>query len=325
MKPRVLVTRRIAEPAVARLHEEAEVDYRDEDRAIEREDLLSRATSAEGIVSGLSDPMDSALMEASPQLKVIANVAVGYDNIDVEAATNRGIVVTNTPGVLTETTADLAFALLMAAARRVVEGDGYVREGRWDRFQMTLLLGADVYGKTLGIAGFGRIGQAVARRARGFDMTVLYTKRTPLEPAVEAELGSRRVDKATLLEEADFVVLALPLSEETHHYIGREELRAMKRTAILVNIARGAVVDEPALVSALQEGEIAASGLDVFEHEPSVPAELVSMENVVLTPHIASASVETREKMALMAAENCLAVLAGRTPSNPLNPEVLNP
>lgn len=324
MKPRVLVTRRMPEPAMARLRVEAEVDYRDEDRAISREELLSRVAAVEGIVAGLSDPMDAALMEAAPRLKVIANFAVGFDNIDVATATARGIVVTNTPGVLTETTADLAFALLMAGARRLGEGDRYVREGRWDRFQMTLLLGADVYGKTLGVAGFGRIGQAVARRGRGFDMAVLYTKRTPLEPALEAELGARRVDKATLLTEADFVVLALPLTEETHHYIGHEELRAMKPTAILVNIARGAVVDELALVAALQEGEIAGAGLDVFEHEPAVPSELVAMDNVMLTPHIASASVETREKMALMAAENCLAVLAGRKPENPLNPESLN-
>ena len=324
MKPRVLVTRRIPEPALARLREEAEVDYRDEDRAIAREELLSRAAAVEGIVSGLSDPMDEALMEAAPKLKVIANVAVGYDNIDVEATRARGIVATNTPGVLTETTADLAFALLTATARRLVEADRYVRSGRWDRFQMTLLLGADVHGKTLGVAGFGRIGQAVACRGRGFDMTVLYTNRTPLKPAVEAELEARRVDKATLLADADFVVLALPLTDETSHYIGHEELRAMKRTSILVNIARGAVVDELALVGALQAGEIAGAGLDVFEHEPAVPAELTAMDNVVLSPHIASASVETRERMALMAAENCLAVLAGRRSPNPVNPEVIN-
>lgn len=324
MRPRVLVTRRMPDSAIAHLKREAEVDYRDEDKAISRDELLSRVSEVGGIVSGLSDPVDAAVMEAAPGLKVIANFAVGFDNVDVEAATARGIVVTNTPGVLTETTADLAFALLMAAARRIVEADRYVRSGQWDRFQMTLLLGADVHGKTLGVVGLGRIGQAVARRGRGFGMRVLYTKRTALEPALEAELEALRVDKAALLSEADFVVLALPLTDETHHYIGREELRAMKRSAILVNIARGAVVDERALVSALREGEIAGAGLDVFEREPAIPSELVEMNNVVMTPHIASASVETRERMALMAAENCLAVLAGRRPENPVNAEVLS-
>lgn len=322
MKPRVFVTRMISEEGLKLLRAEAEVDYRDEDRVIPNEELLSRVGSAEGIVSGVFDPVDAAVMDAAPNLKVVASCAVGYDNIDVAAATQRGVVVTNTPGVLTETTADLAFALLMASARRVAEGDRYVRAGRWDRFQMMLLLGADVNGKTLGIAGFGRIGQAVARRGLGFGMNIICTKGTPLEPALAEELGARQVDKETLLKESDFLVLTIPLAEETRNYIGPEELRAMKPTAFLVNIARGAVVDEPALVRALQEGAIAGAGLDVYVDEPHVPPELMDMENVVIVPHIGSASVETRDKMARLAAENCLAVLAGRKPPTPVNPEV---
>jgi glyoxylate reductase len=313
----------VSEAGLSLLRAEAEVDYRGEDRVIPHEELLARVGPAVGIVSGVFDPVDSAVMDAAPGLKVIANCAVGYDNIDVAAATHRGIVVTNTPGVLTETTADLAFALMMASARRVAEGDRYVRAGRWDRFQMMLMLGADVYGKTLGIAGCGRIGQAVARRGRGFGMEVLYTKREVLEPALERDLGAHRVDKETLLRESDFVVLTIPLTEETRNYIGAGELRAMKPTAFLINIARGAVVDEPALVEALQEGEIAGAGLDVYVDEPNVPPKLVEMENVVVLPHIGSASVETRDKMALLAAENCLAVLGGRQPPTPVNPEVL--
>lgn len=323
MKPRVFVTRMISEGGLGLLRAGAEVEYRQEDRVIPHEELLARAGSAEGIVSGVFDPVDSAVIEAAPELKVVSNCAVGYDNIDVAAATRRGVVVTNTPGVLTETTADLAFALLLASARRVAEGDRYVRAGRWDRFQMMLLLGADVHGKTLGVAGFGRIGQAVARRAGGFGMRVLYTKREALEPGLEAELGALRVDKETLLSQSDFVVLSLPLTEDTRDYIGAGELRAMKPTAFLVNVARGAVVDERALVEALREGEIAGAGLDVYVDEPHVPAGLMEMDNVVVLPHIGSASVETRDEMARLAAENCLAVLGGRRPPTPVNPEVL--
>lgn len=322
-RPRVFVTRMISEEGLELLRSKAEVEYRDEDRVIPHQELLSRVVQADGVVSGVYDPVDEAVMDVAPALKVIANCAVGYDNIDVRAATHRGIVVTNTPGVLTDTTADLAFALLMDSARRVAEGDRYVRAGRWDRFQMMLLLGADVHGKTLGVAGMGRIGQAVARRAKGFGMRVIYTKRGSLDEAVERELGSRRVDKADLLKESDFLILTVPLTDETRHYIGKEELQAMKPTAFLINIARGAVIDEPALVEALKAGEIAGAGLDVYVDEPHVPQELITMENVVVLPHIGSASVETRDKMARLAAENCLAVLFGQAPPTPVNPEVL--
>lgn len=323
MKPRVFVTRMISEVGIELLKTKTEVEYRDKDRVIPHEELMGRVGSVDGIVAGVYDPVDEAVMEAAPRLKVISNCAVGYDNIDVAAATARGIVVTNTPGVLTETTADLAFGLLLAAARRLAEGDRYVRAGRWNRFQMMLLLGADVHGKTLGVAGLGRIGQAVARRGRGFGMEVIYTKRGPLEPAVEAELQARRVDKANLLRESDFLVLCLPLTEESRNYIGREELKAMKPEAFLVNIARGAVLDERALVEGLRGGEIAGAGLDVYVDEPNVPQELMEMKNVVLLPHIGSASKETRDRMALLAAENCLAVLSGKKPPTPVNPEVL--
>lgn len=322
-RPRVFVTRMISEVGLELLRSKAEVEYRGEDRVIPHDELLMRVGPAEGVVSGVYDPVDSAVMDAAPGLKVVANCAVGYDNVDVRAATERGIVVTNTPGVLTETTADLAFALLMDSARRVAEGDRYVRAGRWDRFQMMLLLGADVHGKTLGIAGMGRIGQAVARRGRGFGMKVIYTKREALDAAIEKELDSRRVDKATLLKESDFLVLTVPLTDETRNYIGLRELRAMKPTAFLINIARGAVIDEPALVEALKAGDIAGAGLDVYVDEPHVPPELIDMENVVILPHLGSASVETRDEMARLAAENCLAVLSGQMPPTPVNPEVL--
>ncbi|MFQ5658283.1 MAG: 2-hydroxyacid dehydrogenase, partial [Candidatus Methylomirabilales bacterium] len=240
----------------------------------------------------------------------------------VKAATQYGVMVTNTPGVLTETTADFAWALLLAAARRVVEGDRFVRAGKWKEWMFLGFLGYDIYGKTLGICGLGRIGTAVARRAQGFNMRILYTQRHRNE-ARERELDATYVDKMTLLRESDFVVLLLPLTSETRHYIGRKELNTMKRTAILVNAARGPIVDEKALVQTLKAGKIAGAGLDVFEREPQVERGLLRLQNVVLAPHIASASLETRTKMACMAAENCVAGVTGNRPPNLVNPEVL--
>jgi glyoxylate reductase len=288
-----------------------------------REVLLEAVREAEGLVTLVTERVDETLLAAAPRLRVVSNVAVGYDNVDVAAATRRGVVVTNTPDVLTETTADLAWALLLAAARRVAEADRFTRAGRWKAWGLELLLGQDVYGRTLGVVGMGRIGRAVARRAGGFRMRVLYTSRTRCEE-VERELGAEWRALDDLLAEADFVTLHTPLTQETRHLIGRERLRRMKPTAVLVNTARGAVVDEQALVEALRERWIWAAGLDVFEQEPLPPdSPLLSLDNVVLAPHIGSASFTTRARMAEMAAENCLAVLSGRRPPNPVNPEAL--
>lgn len=271
----------------------------------------------------LTDTIDGEVLGSNPDLKVVSNVAVGVDNIDVKTATSFGVMVTNTPGVLTETTADFAWALLMATARRLVEGDRFVRAGKWKEWMLMEFLGHDVQGKTLGICGLGRIGGAVARRAQGFKMRLLYTQRHRNE-AAEKELNATYADKMTLLRESDFVVLLLPLTPETHHYIGRKEIKAMKRTAILVNAARGPIVDEKALVEALKARRIAGAGLDVFEREPKVDRGLLGLPNVVLAPHIASASMETRTRMACMAAENCVAAVTGRRPPNLVNPEVLD-
>jgi glyoxylate reductase len=288
-----------------------------------RDVLLAEAESAQGIVSLLTDRMDEELFAGARNLRVVSNVAVGYDNVDVEAATRRGIVVTNTPGVLTEATADFAWALLMAAARRIPEADRYTRSGRWTSWQPTLLLGQDVHGQTIGIVGMGRIGSAVARRALGFGMRVLYHDQFR-QPDRESELGIEYRELEDLLRESDFVSIHTPLAAQTRHLINRERLALMKPTAVLVNTARGPVVDEQALYEALAQGRIAAAGLDVFEVEP-LPADslLLVLDNVVLAPHIASATHATRARMAELAAENCVAVLNGRRPLNPVNPEVL--
>jgi glyoxylate reductase len=287
------------------------------------EALAELLHGCEGAITLVTDPIGAELLDAEPQLKVISNFAVGFDNIDVDAATERGVVVCNTPGVLTETTADLAWALLMAAARRVVEGADYVRAGKWLTWGPTLLMGADVHHATLGVVGFGRIGKEVAKRGRGFEMRILAFDAYPDEEAAQA-LGVTFVDLDTLLAESDFVTLHTTLNEETHHLIGADQLRGMKRTAILINAARGPVVDTEALVEALRGGQIGGAALDVTDPEP-IPADhpLVSMPNVVIVPHIASASVATRNKMAEMAANNLLAALKGERPAHIVNPEVL--
>lgn len=288
-----------------------------------RDVLLAEAEAAQGIVSLLTDRMGQELFSRARSLRVVSNVAVGYDNVDVEAATRRGIVVTNTPGVLTEATADFAWALLMAAARRIPEADRYTRSGRWTSWQPTLLLGQDVHGQTIGIVGMGRIGTAVARRALGFGMRVLYHDQFR-HPDREHELGVEYCELPDLLRESDFVSIHTPLTPETRHLINRERLALMKPTAILVNTGRGPVVDEQALYEALAQRSIAAAGLDVFEVEPLPPDSLLlALDNVVLAPHIASATHATRARMAELAAENCVAVLTGRRPLNPVNPEVL--
>src|SRR5262249_5144530 len=289
-----------------------------------RPDLLARLAGRQGLVALITEIIDEPLLLACPDLRGVANVAVGYNNVDVSAATRHGGGVRNTPDVLTDTTADFAWSLLMAAARRVVESDRYVRDGHWKKWDFSLLWGADIHGKTLGIVGFGRIGRAMAKRARGFDMRVLYQDAVRADPASERELNAGRVDLATLLRESDFVTLHTPLLPETRHLINADSLRAMKKTAYLVNASRGPVVDEAALVQALREGWIAGAALDVFENEPDLTPGLIGLPNVVLTPHIGSASNDTRVKMSTLAVENCLAVLEGRPPLTPVNPEALS-
>jgi glyoxylate reductase len=282
------------------------------------------ARGVEGLITLLTDRVDAPLLESSPSLRAVSNVAVGYDNIDVAACTARRIAVGNTPGVLTETTADFAFALLMGLARRVAEADAYVRAGKWRTWSHTLLLGSDVHGTTLGIAGLGQIGAAMARRARGFGMRVLYLNRHP-RPELEAELGLWRVDKATLLAESDFLSLHVPLTPETRHWLGRAELAAMKPGAMLINTARGGVVDQIALAEALAGGRLGGAALDVTEPEPlPMDSPLLTLPNVLIAPHIASASHATRGRMASMAVDNLLAALDGRRPPNCVNPEVFS-
>jgi glyoxylate reductase len=299
------------------------VDLHEADKPLGRIELIARLKGRQGLICLITDAIDAPLLAACPDLKVVANVAVGFNNIDVAEATKLGIVITNTPDVLTETTADFAWTLLMATARRVVEADRYVREGKFTQWEFMVLLGGDIHGKTLGIIGFGRIGRAMARRARGFDMRVLYQDAVAADPATERELRATRTDTATLLRESDFVTLHTPLLPETQHLINTQSLRTMKKTAYLVNASRGPVVDEAALAQALKEGWIAGAGIDVFEREPEVHPALMGLPNAVLAPHIASASSDTRLKMANLAVDNCLAVLEGKTPPTPVNPEVL--
>ena len=325
--PRIFVTRCIPDSGLKLLRDAFGADAVDvfpHDRVISRDELFAGVKGADALLPILTDPIDGSVMDtAGPQLKVIANYAVGYNNIDVKAATERKIPVTNTPGVLTETTADLTWAILMDTARRISEGERYLRAGKWQSWGPTLLLGSDVYGKTLGIYGMGRIGQAVARRAVGFGMKTVYTSRSRLEPTLERELNARLVDKATLLAESDFISIHCPLLPETRHAFSTAEFKAMKKSACLINTSRGPVVDEAALAAALKAGDIFAAGLDVFEEEPRIHPELLTCENAVLVPHLGSASLETRARMAEIAASNIVARLQGKTPPNCVNPEVL--
>ena len=319
MSKSLLVSNVLPAEALALIPKEISVDYHDSKDVLPRPELIARLRGKDGLICHIVSAIDDEVLAAAPTVKVVANVAVGYNNIDVDAARRRGVVVTNTPDVLTETTADFAWALLMATARRVVEADRFVRSGQWDRWLWDLLWGADVYGKTLGVVGFGRIGRAVARRALGFNMRVMYQDAVPADAAVERDLRASRVELETLLRESDFVSLHTPFLPETRHLMNARTLRLMKRSAILVNAARGPVVDEAALVRALQEGWIAGAGLDVFEEEPKVHPGLVPLTNVVLAPHIASASLDTRVAMATLAVRNCLAVLDGKAPLTPVS------
>jgi glyoxylate reductase len=314
---KVLVTREISEAGLRPL-ENFDVTVLSE-RPPERGELLEAVQGIDGVLSTLTEKIDAEFMNAAGEdLKVVANMAVGYDNVDVPTANERGIVVTNTPDVLDETTADTAFMLLLAAARRLGEGERIVRSGRWEAWGPKMLIGPDVWGKKLGIVGFGRIGQALSRRARGFDMEILYSGRSRREEA-EKEFDARYLELDELLEECDFLSLHTPLTEETTHLIGAGELEKMKPEAVLVNTSRGPVVDESALAEALAEKRIFAAGLDVYENEPEVHPRLLELENVVLAPHIGSASFETRDKMAAMAGEDLRAVLRGEQPRNPVN------
>lgn len=317
----VFVTREIPEAGLAILREHcAVVEVNPEDRVLTHEELMAGVCGRDGVLCLLTDGVDDAVLGAAgPPCRVFANYAVGFDNVDVTAATDCGIWVAHTPGVLTETTADLAWALMMSVARRIVESDRYFRTGQWDGWGPMQFLGQDLYGATLGIVGAGRIGTAVARRGVGFNMALLYTD---VQPNDELDgLGARRVDLQTLLRESDFVSLHVALSDQTHHLIGRDELALMKPTVCLINTSRGPIVDEAAMVRALKSRRIAGAGLDVYEHEPSPAPGLTELENVVCIPHLGSATEGTRSKMAVMAAENLVAGLEGRTPPNCVNPE----
>ena len=328
-KPAVLVCRAVFPDIVGRLREHFEVETNEADVVWSQAELVQRLQGKAGVFITGTQPIDTALLVACPQLRAVCSMAVGYNNVDVPACTAHGVLVSNAPDVLTETTADFGFALMMAAARRIAESEHFLRSGAWTKWGVDAFAGADVHGATLGVLGMGRIGQAIARRgALGFGMKVSYHNRSRLDATIEAELGARWVDKAALLRESDHLVLVVPYSAASHHAIGAAELAQMKPTATLTNIARGGIVDDAALAQALRTKQIAAAGLDVFEGEPSVHPDLLTLPNVVLTPHIASASLPTRRAMADLAVDNLIAALgfgpaAGRPPTA-LNPEVLS-
>ncbi len=322
MAPKIFVTRPLPEQALALLQRHAEVECNA--RAdLTRDELITKAQGRAAIITILDDRVDDGVLANLSGLRIVSNVAVGYDNIDVKAATKRGVLVTNTPGVLDDTTADFTFALILAAARRIVEADNFLRSGRWTRWELLLMAGLDVWGRTLGVIGLGRIGRGVARRARGFGMRVLYSDVTRVPDELERELHVEYVSKEQLLKESDVVTLHVPLGPTTRHYIGETEFALMKPSGILINASRGPVVDQIALIRALEQGRIWGAALDVFENEPKVPAALLALKNVVLTPHIASSSIATRTRMAVIAAENVVSVLQGGRPQHIVNPEVL--
>lgn len=322
MKPKVLVTRKIQDRPLTLLKEHTEVTIHLENRAMTTDEIMANLPGKVGLLAGGGDPISGKVLEAGRDLRIVANNAVGFNNIDLVAATHWKIAATNTPEVLTDTTADLTFALMLGVARRIGEAERFVRAGKWVGWNPDLFLAMDVHGKTLGVIGLGRIGSAVAKRALGFNMEIVYNDIRKIEPGLVDLLRGQFFSLKELLAKSDFVTLHVPLNPETTHLIGREELRTMKRTAFLINASRGPVVDERALVEALQLGIIAGAGLDVFENEPRVSPELLEMENVLLVPHIGSATFATREKMSLVAVNNILAVLRGEIPPNILNPEI---
>ncbi|MCV0440071.1 MAG: D-glycerate dehydrogenase [Hydrogenophaga sp.] len=320
----ILVSRRIFPDVVEHLRQHFDVDHNDGDGVLTPAQLIERLQGKAGVLTTGSERIDGAIVAACPQLRIVANIAVGYNNFDLPALSAAGVLATNTPDVLTETTADFGFALLMATARRVTESEHFLRAGQWNRWALDMFAGAEVHGSTLGILGMGRIGQAIARRgALGFGMKVIYHNRSRLDATTEAECKAGYVDKATLLREADHLILVLPYSAESHHAIGAAEIAQMKPTATLVNIARGGIVDDAALAKALKERRIAAAGLDVFEGEPKVHPDLLAVPNVVLTPHIASATIQTRRAMAMLAADNVIDYLVKGQPRTPLNAGII--
>lgn len=323
-RPAILISRKVFPDVVEHLRRHFEVDHNDSDGVLSPAQLIERLQGKAGALTTGSERIDAAVAAACPQLRIVANIAVGYNNFDVPALSAAGVLATNTPDVLTETTADFGFALLMATARRLTESEHFLRAGQWNRWALDMFAGAEVHGSTLGILGMGRIGQAIARRgAHGFGMKVIYHNRSRLDAATEAECKARYVDKATLLREADHLILVLPYSAESHHAIGAAEIAQMKPTATLTNIARGGIVDDAALALALKERRIAAAGLDVFEGEPKVHPDLLTVPNVVLTPHIASATIQTRRAMAMLAADNVIDYLTTGRPRTALNGEII--
>lgn len=325
-KQRILVARAIFPESLAKLQQHFEVEANQEDVPWSREDLLARLQDKDGLFTTGAERIDAELIAAAPRLRICANMAVGFNNFDLAAMTRARVLGTNTPDVLTETTADFGFALLMAAARRMAESEHFLRAGHWQRWTYDLFAGSEVHGSTLGILGMGRIGQGIARRgAHGFGMKVIYHNRSRLAPEAEASCQARYVSKEALLREADHLVLVLPYTPASHHAIGAAEIAQMKPTATLVNVARGGIVDDAALAQALKERRIAAAGLDVYEGEPQVHPDLLTVPNVVLTPHIASATLATRRAMADLAVDNLIGMLVHGKPLTPLNPEVLEP
>ena len=323
MKQKILVAREVFPEVLERLRQYFEVDDNQADAVLGVEGLKARLADKAGALTAATDPVTAEVIAAAPQLKAICNFAVGYNNIDLAACTRAGVMATNTPGVLDDTTADLAWALLMATARRLPAAERWLRNGEWKGWQFIQWLGSDIHHATLGILGMGRIGQTVARRALGFDMKVIYHNRTPLAADQASAIRATWVDKETLLREADFLVLMLPYSPATHHSIGAAELALMKPTAHLINVARGGIVDDEALISALRQRRLSGAGLDVFEGEPKFNPGFLELDNVALTPHIGSSSAATRMAMAMTAADNLIAALSGHPPPNLLNPEVL--
>lgn len=320
-KPKVFVTRTLPAPAEEIVNQNFDAEFSREPSGLSRLELLDRLAGKDALICQLTEKVDEELLAAAPTLKIAATVSVGYNNIDVPACTRRKVVVTNTPGVLDDTTADFAFALMLAVARRVVEGDSFVRSGQWAGWNIDQFIGADVWGKTVGILGFGRIGKEVARRAHGFKMRVLYHSTKRADAAAEAEFHAEYADIDTLFRESDFISIHTPLAPSTRHLASKDRLAQMKPTAFLINTSRGPVVDEEALNDALENKIIAGAGLDVYEHEPKVHPGLIGRHNVVLAPHLGSATAETRTKMAVMAATNAAALFQGKLPANALNPE----
>ncbi len=325
-RPAILVARQVFPEVVDKLRQHFDVDTNEDDAPLAPAQLIERLQGKVGVITTGSERVDAALIAACPQLKIVANIAVGYNNYDLPAITAAGVLASNTPDVLTETTADFGFALLLATARRLTESEHFLRAGQWNRWALDMFAGAEVNGSTLGILGMGRVGQAIARRgAHGFGMKVIYHNRSRLDAATEAECKASYVSKDELLKTADHLILVLPYSAESHHAIGAAEIAQMKPTATLVNIARGGIVDDAALAVALREKRIAAAGLDVYEGEPKVHPDLLTVPNIVLTPHIASATITTRKAMAHLAADNVIAYLTQGKTLTPLNPEVAGP